>query len=1047
MGLSLVYLCGVLALICGTQATYSSHSLRCDCRGHSQYCLRDALGLRCVNCQGNTEGRNCERCRAGFYLQENQRSCSPCFCHPAGSVSSQCDSRGHCSCKQGFTGDKCELCEDGQKIGADGCTRSRQQRQDSGSWSPSCFCFGHSSECSVQPGYHVYNISSTFSDGLDGWRAATLDGLTPRNVYFRWSPRHGDVEVISSNSQPVYLYAPARFLGDQLNSYGQNMSFSLRLDRGVRHPSLSDIILEGAGLSVSTSLGDMRHSVPCGQKIHYTFRLEESLWSPQLSSFSFQTLLQNLTAIKIRATFGHNGRGYLDNVTLVSARPGLGAVPAGWVRSCRCPPGMEGAQCERCAAGYRRSEPSRGAFSACEPCQCPKGSCDAQTGECLSSDDNNQGCSTGYSGPGCTECAEGFYRETVRGDGFPAPCQPCACDRQGAVSPQCDSSGTCVCRPGFEGPKCTNSECPSCFSPVTARLYQFALKVQELQSLFSGPNQGLAHAEAMEAALRSAQRQLEELQDDHQLAKDAERRLDKRLTSLGTEQQSLGQDLSRVSLSVQDVQDRQETYGDKVDTIEDMIVDMKRLLQQAQSKLTAVERPQADSPSDYSSDSPSDYPSDSPSETNPFSPLLQKALDLLQIHQSDASSIAEDSSGALKDSEQSAALLQTMLDREGNVQKITQNLQNSFDQISSEVKTLETQAPQISSNARDQSKKAATLLQDILKTEKQLPAPFKVDDMLSKLDVLKTDADGSLKDLDTLRATMDQEQARAKKLLDAGKIAQETFDGLVSRVDQAKLDTEDALRRINSNTDQLQDSLNTLKGFEQQMDQAKALSDAAIGRLPAIDATVQSAKRDNVATLALMDGVSDQLNLAGETRDQLKDAMDRVQNIWSSVPPTSGLLDKASLLRTQAEQLLAGSSSTAGEVKKELDEARTLNREAAQGAKDAQVALENTQKSGDAVRKTLRDVLNMINGLNVSEPVDLSRLESVEASLGAAQRNINLNLVPRLEQLQNKEQAHRRYLMSLDRDISTILKDIKNIEDILRSVPMGCYNNAPLEEA
>lgn len=39
-------------------------------------------------------------------------------------------------------------------------------------------------------------------------------------------------------------------------------------------------------------------------------RLDEqpgSRWKPQLSSFQFQRLLQNLTAIKIRATFGENG--------------------------------------------------------------------------------------------------------------------------------------------------------------------------------------------------------------------------------------------------------------------------------------------------------------------------------------------------------------------------------------------------------------------------------------------------------------------------------------------------------------------------------------------------------------------------------------------------------------------------------------------------------------------------------------------------------------------------------------------------------------------
>lgn len=45
-------------------------------------------------------------------------------------------------------------------------------------------------------------------------------------------------------------------------------------------------------------------------------RLDEqpgSKWKPQLSSTEFQTLLSNLTAIKIRGTFGENGE-YLISV-------------------------------------------------------------------------------------------------------------------------------------------------------------------------------------------------------------------------------------------------------------------------------------------------------------------------------------------------------------------------------------------------------------------------------------------------------------------------------------------------------------------------------------------------------------------------------------------------------------------------------------------------------------------------------------------------------------------------------------------------------------
>lgn len=89
----------------------------------------------------------------------------------------------------------------------------------------------------------------------------------------------------------VCLSSPtAPYLGNHLLSYGQNFSFLLRLDRGVRHPSTNDVILEGGGLRVSTSLGDLRSIVPCGQKISYSFRsgfwmVVVQMWPPGFGPF------------------------------------------------------------------------------------------------------------------------------------------------------------------------------------------------------------------------------------------------------------------------------------------------------------------------------------------------------------------------------------------------------------------------------------------------------------------------------------------------------------------------------------------------------------------------------------------------------------------------------------------------------------------------------------------------------------------------------------------------------------------------------------------
>ncbi|KAM9328157.1 netrin-4 isoform 2-T2 [Pholidichthys leucotaenia] len=103
---------------------------KCKCNGHAQSCHFDWLAWResgqrsggLCNCLHNTEGRQCEKCKASFY-RDPQRphtapdSCKPCSCHPMGSMpfhladASLCNpSNGNCICKPGVGGTLCDRC-------------------------------------------------------------------------------------------------------------------------------------------------------------------------------------------------------------------------------------------------------------------------------------------------------------------------------------------------------------------------------------------------------------------------------------------------------------------------------------------------------------------------------------------------------------------------------------------------------------------------------------------------------------------------------------------------------------------------------------------------------------------------------------------------------------------------------------------------------------------------------------------------------------------------------------------------------------------------
>ncbi|CAJ1073098.1 laminin subunit gamma-2 [Xyrichtys novacula] len=1121
----LVSLCGLLAALCAAQATYTHHSiLKCECNGRSKYCLRDSLGLHCLDCQGNTEGRHCERCKAGFFLEGAATSCTPCRCNLTGSVTNTCDSRGRCTCKEGVTGDKCDQCQDGP-IGPNGCKQSRRPRQDSGGQTLACFCYGHSTKCSPKSGYSVHNITSTFTTGLDGWKAATVKGDTPDDVHFRWSPKHQDVEVISKHSLPLYLYAPASFLGNRLLSYGQNLTFLLRLDRGVRHPSTNDVILEGSGLRVSTSLGDLRSIVPCGQKLRYSFKLDEapsSRWRPQISALQFQTLLQNLTAIKIRATFGDNGRGYLDDVKLMSAQRGEG-TRAPWVQTCSCPQGYEGDFCERCSAGFRRSVPADGAFSSCEPCSCRGGSCDPQTGDCYAADETpaERRCTDGYyrdpwspstclkcpcpkgvscslavgalwpqcnscppgtTGSNCDVCQEGFYGGSPRGDGVPSPCKPCECnghidvsvagscdrktgeclkcvnntrgssceqcepgyyhgrvtdackpcncDLQGSESTQCDDLGRCRCKPGFEGPRCHQSNCPACFAPIKVKMGVYTIKLKELESLMKGEVKPANSAE-MEAALRATEELVEDLEGDAEMLGGLEKNLQKRLSSISKSQLAEGQDIQNIADAADDIKERQQTYKNKVDQVKALLEEMKRKLDQAKADMRSAEFPLGDAPLG----------------SNLLSSLVKSATSLADTHQTKADAVEKIANDALSDSEKSLGLVRTLMNRENKVKETIGDLKTQYDQTSARVKGLENQASRLSGEAKDESKMAEGMLRDISNMERGIPASLKgaVDAMVSRVDGLKDTI--NIPGLQALQDGLQKSKVSAMDQLATGKAAQKDFDKLLGRVNVAKADTEGALQTINGNTKDLNDALSALRGFDQQIASSKGLADGAISRLPGISATIQQAVNNNAETESLLKDVDVDYNNALGTVNVLENLVNGLEGSFQSLPSHSDLLSGISKLSGDVQGMKVSTNAAAGEIKAELDAARILQDNANEAAEGASSALGAARQTRQAVGDTLSKINGMLQNIGQTGTFDESKLKELEASVANAQKEVEGKLRPLFKDMEDKEAAQRRRLIAINHDIDSIQGDITNIHNILDAIPIGCYNTLPIEEA
>lgn len=473
----------------GRATTQDVHECKpCSCNGYSDRCYfdkelydRSGHGGHCTDCRANRAGPNCERCRENYYQRPEDSYCVACNCNEIGSRSLQCNSEGKCQCKPGITGDKCDRCSANfynfDSLGCTSCEcsvkgsldnepncdpvtgacsckenvegkRCRECRPgffnlnlDNEFGCTPCFCYGHASVCDLANGYSKVVVESMFGRGNEKWTASVAGNSIP----LHYDAVTQTISVNAPDRDNVYFVAPERFLGDQRASYNQDLTFTLRIAENEPAPTARDIILEGGnGEQITQPIFGQNNKLPTFTPQVYKFRLHEHAdygWEPRLPPRAFISILSNLTAIKIRGTYTHQGRGFLDDVGLETAQRGAAGEPADWVEHCQCPHGYVGQFCESCAPGFHHDPPNGGPFALCVPCNCNGHAdiCEAETGQCI--------CHHNTAGSNCELCSRGYYGYPLKGTAY--DCKPCPCP----------DNGPCILLGNNPDPIC--SECPS----------------------------------------------------------------------------------------------------------------------------------------------------------------------------------------------------------------------------------------------------------------------------------------------------------------------------------------------------------------------------------------------------------------------------------------------------------------------------------------------------------------------------------------------------------------------------------------------------------
>uniref|UniRef100_A0A182LXB6 Basement membrane-specific heparan sulfate proteoglycan core protein n=1 Tax=Anopheles culicifacies TaxID=139723 RepID=A0A182LXB6_9DIPT len=381
----------------GDQGIYLGLCEPCACNGHSKEC--DAQTGVCMNCRDNTYGNNCELCRPPY--TGNATGGTPYDCtlsRPDQTFDCrECDVRGFtgscqrgCECKQLVEGRRCDQCREG--------SFGLSMHHDTGCLE--CFCSGVTNSCGSSNLYRE-ELPVLVDAFVNTITLTDRDGKLKESNNFNINPGINEISFTFRDRETYYWSLPHIVLGNQVLSYGANLTFTQYVEGGRPLPD-QDVILIGSGMKLGWSrdyYDDGMATVPLLERKWTVINRRNSY---PASRSDLLTVLANLEYILIRATTKVPTRvSKLSDIALGTAIPTPTAYPATEVEMCRCPKGYRGTSCEQCEDLHYRDiyDRSAGLLGACKPCPCNRDNAD-------SCQMDNRGvvmcnCKEGYSGENC----------------------------------------------------------------------------------------------------------------------------------------------------------------------------------------------------------------------------------------------------------------------------------------------------------------------------------------------------------------------------------------------------------------------------------------------------------------------------------------------------------------------------------------------------------------------------------------------------------------------------------------------------------------------
>ncbi|CAH1179506.1 unnamed protein product [Phaedon cochleariae] len=711
--------------------------------------------------------------------------------------------------------------------------------------------------------------------------------------------------------------------------------------------------------------------------------------------------------------------------------------------TCNCKQHVVGNNCDRCEDGFYNLLSGQG----CQSCNCdPIGSfnqtCDLLNGQCY--------CRPGVTGLRCDHCEARKYGFSIDG------CKDCDCDAIGSRDLQCDPTGQCPCLENVEGRKCNRCkenkydrqrgcvDCPDCYNLVQDAYRGHSNKLDRLGDI-------LDEIERRPTVIADDEfpKELEKLKrnisDFHEIVKNATGD-----TSVFQKVHDIREREKDITRTLSEIDENIYLIGDKSHVTEMNLDHIDANLEEAEVRLAdtvvafdtqAKEALENAMESSQKAGQQSEKMTKIAQESRELADELEERADVIESKALDAKNKSIEAYQIAKN----ASLGQSEVEeRARKMRHEVTDAENKLNRTSTWIKEV--------ANMSATSKADAL---NLLNAVKNLQIPqIDIPELKTRSESLRDEAYrlgnetiALYKDSENLRKAVEEKNSVGKVLLEKAYDQQYETDELLNEIHATKETTDNSINRWNKILNETESIYKDLKDFDTETQKSKDEANEALKTISDIENILMNTLgKINTAQQSLREAT----NNAASALEKALQADDLAKNASSTAggakEEAGVLLRNATLLNENAELLKERVQDSEDKLQTFYSYTRTNESLINEAKEKVGKAGKDTDETSKKVIELLSSVEKIINELQNSPDIDDSELTRLENALALAEEQLlDSKLEEKLAHLQMEHSAQANLIEQYKHDIGALKDDVQNIEEIVQSLPEGCFRRVELE--